>query len=247
MSLGYWLQTGQGGTFEFLIVILTFAFLLLTSPIYAAGATLTLSPASGTFNKGCTFSVDIKLDTGGAQTDGTDAILFYDQSRFAANTIRSGSIYSDYPGNNIDSTQGRITVSGLSSVSSAFSGNGTLASVDFIVLDTAPAGATIVRFDFDPQDKTKTTDSNVVERGTVTDILSQASNGNYVIGSGSCGTTITTVPGGGGSGGRGGTNDNTTPFPTQTLPQGGAFENTLILGSAGVLLTILGILGLILL
>ena len=64
--------------------------------------------------------MEIKLDTTGAQTDGTDAILIYDSSRLTATAITSGNIYPDYPGNNIDPS-GKINISGLASVSSAFS------------------------------------------------------------------------------------------------------------------------------
>ena len=96
------------------------------STIYAASATLSIQPASGTFNIGCPFTLDVFLDTGGARTDGTDAILFYDQSRFTAQKIRPGTIYADYPGTVIDATKGRVAISGISSLSSAFAGQGIL-------------------------------------------------------------------------------------------------------------------------
>lgn len=224
-----------------LSTLFAFCFLLFTfyyiQPANAAGATLSLSPATGTFNKGCNFTLDIKVDTGGVQTDGTDAILFYDPTRFTANTIRSGTIYSDYPGNAIDATAGRITVSGLSSVASAFSGAGTLASIDFTVLDTAPVGASQIKFDFDPNDKAKTTDSNVVERGTVVDTLNMVTDGSYTVGSGSC------------TGGKGGPLNSTpsastvTPTP-QALAKSGDTENIIIIAALGLALTLFGTLGL---
>lgn len=224
-----------------LAIVFTFPLFLLPSTIYAVGATLSLSPATGTFNRGCAFSLEMKLDTGGAQTDGTDAILFYDSTRFTATAVKSGTIYSDYPGNNIDSQQGKITVSGLASATSAFSGSGTLATIDFTVLENAPTGISQMKFDFDANDKAKTTDSNVVEKGTVADILSAVGNGSFTIGTGICGTVTPTIgvkPIGG-----------TEPLPTKTpvLPQSGSFETTMILASVGSLLVILGILGLALL
>src|SRR3989344_4893467 len=122
-------------SFKIYAVVLSFAFYLLTSPstAFAQAASLSLSPSSGTFNRSCTVTLDIRLDTAGAQTDGTDAILTYDASRLMATSITSGNIYPDYPGNNIDDTNGKITVSGLASVSSAFSGQGSLAVVNFTV------------------------------------------------------------------------------------------------------------------
>lgn len=215
------------------------------SPVLATGATLSLSPATGTFNQGCSFSVDVLLDTGGIPTDGTDAILFYDPTRFTATKIRSGTIYSDYPGNTIDAQGGKISINGLSSVSSAFSGTGVLTSVDFTVAAAAPAGISQIKFDFDPNDKAKTTDSNVVERTTVADVLNQVNNGNYTIGTGACGTIgVTPVSGGGPI--------IITPVPVETKvpPQEfpktppGTFEDTMVIVGVGTLLVLLGILGL---
>lgn len=174
---------------KLLLICFSAVSLLLFMPgnVLAAGSTLSLSPAVGTFNKNCNFSLQVMVDTGGYETDGTDAILTYDVTRFTASKINNGSIYQDYPGNNIDAQNGKITISGLSSVGSAYKGTGVLATVDFAVLENAPAGTSQVKFDFDPTDKSKTTDSNVVERGTMAETLNQVIDGNYVVGSGSCG------------------------------------------------------------
>jgi len=223
-----------------LTLLFTFAFLLLPffiPQVYAAGATLSLSPATGTFNQGCNFTLAINVDTGGAQTDGTDAILIYDQTRFVAKAIRSGTIYSDYPGNAIDATTGKVTVSGLSSVASAFSGAGTLAYVDFTVAEAAPAGASQIKFDFDPTDKAKTTDSNVVERNTVVDILSSVTDGSYTVGTGSC------LAGKGGPESTPSAVSYITPTP-KILSQSGDAENVMLIAAVGVSLTLFGALGL---
>lgn len=235
--------------------------LFSVNPVFAAAATLGLSPSTGTFNKGCPLALQINLNTGGAQTDGTDVILTYDTSRFNAISISSGSIYGDYPGNNIDATNGKITVSGLASVTSPFSGSGILATVNLQVLEAAPPGATQIKFDFDPANKSKTTDSNVVERGTVSDILSSVTNGNYTIGTGSCTAVATATPtpaAGGGTGlGQGSTGGVVTATPSggtiskggtdTSLPQAGTEQFTFTLVIVGSVLTVLGIFGLILL
>lgn len=227
--------------------------LALANPAYALAATLSLSPSSGTFNRGCQVKVDIKLDTGGKQTDGTDAIILYDQGKLTATNITSGTIYSDYPGNNIDDATGKINISGLASVSSAFTGTGTLATIDFTVKDSAATGATIVSFDY----KTggSTTDSNVVERGTVVDILSSVTNGNYTIGTGPCsGATPTPAPKGGGGQGAvvvvPSSPSADIPLkeaPVKQLPPAGSEQFTFMIAIVGSALTILGILGLALL
>lgn len=229
------------------LISLTFIFAV---PVQASAASLALSPATGTFNKGCSSNLDIVLDTGGEQTDGTDAILIYDNSRFTANSITSGTLYADYPGNNVDDATGRVTISGLASVSQAFSGKGVLGTVNFTVKENAPAGATQIKFDFDPNDKTKTTDSNVVQRGTVVDILSSVTNGSYTVGTGACGaqtgTGGTIVPAGDVSAPSGGV-ETKKPIPTKTLPSAGSESLTFTLAIIGSTLTILGVLGLALL
>ncbi len=241
--------------------LLVASLVILASPTSALAATLSLNPSTGTFNKGCDFSLTIDLDTTGTQTDGTDAILRYDSTRFTAKTITSGTIYPDYPGNNICENNalcpgtGKITVSGLAAVSAPFTGKGILATINFTVLPNAPSTATAMTFEFDPNDKIKTTDSNVVERGTVADVLNSVVNGNYTVGTG----TACTAQGATGTGtgtrlGQGQVGVSTPsgqiitqPIPTKTLPPAGSEKLTFTIAIVGVALTILGILGLALL
>lgn len=231
---------------KIIATITIFLSVFLLSPTAAYAAALSLSPSSGTFNKGCQFTVDINLNTEGAQTDGTDAVIFYDTSRLSATQLISGQIYSDYPGNNIDDQTGRITVSGLSSISSAFTGTGTLAKVNFTVKEAASVGATQVKFDFDPNDKSKTTDSNVVERGTVADVLNSVVNGNYTVGTGACGGQgqIIVQP----AGGTVSTASGAVKTPVQTIDdfvggKTGTEEFTYMVAILGVTMVVLGILG----
>lgn len=232
-------------------------YLLFVPVAYAASAALSLSPATGTFNQGCSFSLNIMVDTGGVNTIGTDSILFYDPTRFTAQAIRKGTIYSEYPGNSIDAQNGKVTVSGLASTTSAFNGSGILATIDFAVLTGAPAGASQMTFDFA---QGSTTDSNIVEKGTINDILSKITNGNFAVGTGVCGTTPTPTPTGSrggpitatGSGGRGtvaptlGGQGGIVPT-TAPLANSGDLNTTLIIGGAAGMLIMFGILGLALL
>lgn len=232
-------------------LILVTCYLIITVPAYADGATLTLSPATGTFNKGCSFSTDVMVDTGGADTDGTDAIVFYDATRLNATSITPGTIYSDSPGNSIDPQSGKITISGLASATQTFRGSGKLATINFTVLDTAPTGLTQLKFDFDPADKTKTSDSNVIERGTVSDVLSQVVNASYTIGTGTCanGTNPSPSPTLKPIGGPSGTSTPSatlapTPSPVpKKLPPAGDNVSFLMFGIVGGTLTLLGALG----
>lgn len=226
------------------IVALTAAlFFFLLSPASALAATLSMTPSSGQMNKGCDVTVTIELDTQGSQTDGTDVILTYDPTVLSIQQtdITKGKIYADYPGNSVDSTTGKISVSGIASVSEAYTGKGTFATLKFKVNSAAAAASTNVSFDFDPNNKTKTTDSNVVERGTIADVLSSVTNGAYTVGSGSCAQGIG-APGAS-------TLPLSTPvasvaaLPTSTLPEAGLLDNTILVASVGTLLVILGIAG----
>lgn len=272
---------------RFLLLILSFGLWVLASPAGVLAqttqtASLSVDPTNGTFNQGCAFSINITLDTGGVKTDGTDAILVYDASRLTATSITNGSVYPDFPGNNIDTQGGKITISGLASVSTPFSGRGTLATINFLVSPSAPAGATQIKFEFDPTGSSfpaqctqngtarNSCDSNVVQQGTVLDVLGAVNNGNYIIGTGSCtpqaspspapGSGVVQVPGGssgttrpGVIGGPGGTVFVSSPsansgfIPMKTLPPGGTQEFTFMLAILGSALTVLGILGLALL
>lgn len=236
---------------KYIISFFAFSFSLLVFPFaaLAQSATLSLDPASGAFNTECTFSLNVNLDTGGVATDGTDAILAYDTSRFTATSITKGTIYPDYPGNNIDAASGKITISGLASVSTPFSGKGTLATVNFKVAKEATAGVTQMTFDFDPNNKAETRDSNVVERGTVADILNTVVNGSYTIGTGTCGqATVSPRPVGAIATPSATLAPTYTPVPARrTLPDGGTPEQTFAVAIVGGILIVLGILGLALL
>lgn len=233
-------------------VTLTFFFFVLALPVQAQAASLSLSPTTGTFNRSCSFSLDINLNTAGVQSDGTDSILIYDNSRFTATSVTPGTIYSEYPGTNVDDSTGKVTISGLASVSQPFTGSGKLATVNFTVKENAPAGATQVKFDFDPNDMTKTTDSNVVQRGTVQDVLSSVVNGNYTVGTGNCTSSpspqATTNPGSGYKGAPYYSTPAAQPKEYKTLPPAGGNEQwTATLAIVGAVFTVLGILGLALL
>jgi hypothetical protein len=168
-------------------------------------------------------------------------ILSYDPTvlSIAQTDITNGKIYADYPGNSVDSAAGKISVSGIASVSEAYSGKGTFASLKFKVSSTAAAGATTLKFDFNPANKTNTTDSNVVERGTIADVLSSVTDGNYTVGTGSCaqgiGAPAATLP-------VSNPVASSASLPTR-LPEAGLLDNTVVVTSVGMLLVILGVVG----
>lgn len=246
-------------------------FLFLVFPSSAFAATLSLSPSNTTLNKGCSYSVDVNLNTQSADTDGTDALLTYDTSRITVVSITQGSVYPDYPAASFDRTAGTISISGLSSVSTPFNGNGKFATINLTVNSSGTTGSTTtIKFDFDPNNKGKTTDSNVVQSVTVQDILDSVVDGTYKIGNGKCTSgsgTGTSGTGGSGDdgtgqgglgddgtgtkGGKGGTSTGSGDLDTvvgggSNVPPG-ITDSTFFLSVFGSFLVILGIAGLALL
>ena len=231
-------------------------------PVVAQAATISFSPSSGTLNKGCEVTIDVNLDTQGVQTDGTDAIILYNPAQLSTSTaqITNGTIYPEFPGNSVDQAGGKIGMSGVSAVASPFSGTGVFAKIKFRVSDTLTAGTPIsLKFDFDPNNKTKTVDTNVVERGTIADVLSSVTDGNYTVGTGNCAQGVLTSTGGGSRlgpqgqalTGQSGTGTQSAQYqvykPNLNDVTGGAaglLDNTLAVSAVGILLVILGVAGL---
>lgn len=236
---------------KIILALTLFTYLLYPSLTFAA--TLTLSPASATFVRGCSYPVAILVNTEGKQVDGVDAILDYDPSRLTTtqDRIANGTVFPEFI-TSIDESTRKITIGGVTSVA-AFSGSGTFATINFTVPNEAPTGTTQLTFDFDQNDKTNTRDSNVVERATVVDLLSQVTNGSYTIAEnkGSCATgaspstapAYTTPRGATGPQATDSAQTEQQPIYKQ-LPKGGIFEQTIILATVGTIFIALGIIGL---
>src|SRR3989344_3946056 len=144
---------------------------------------LSFSPEGGTFSRGCNFSKTVNVDTAGFFTDGTDAVVKFDPKKLFVSSVANGLIYQNYPESRVDNNLGTIKISGLAS-SSPYQGSGVLATVNFSVKQEAGLGSTNLSFDFDPNNTSKTTDSNIVEHGTVREILGSVSSTTIMIGEG---------------------------------------------------------------
>jgi len=226
------------------IVLGLLSLIFMATPASALAATLSVSPPTGTFNQGCNFSVNVLVDTAGVITDGTDAVIKYDPARLTANApVIIGTIYPEYPIAIIDVAKGEIKVSGIASSSQSYSGSGVLATINFTVANSGTP--TALTFDFDPNNKGTTTDSNVVEKDSIRDVLSSVTNGSYTLGTNTCASQTATPGNPGGAAPRGAVS---TPSATQApLPDAGSETLTYTLAIVGSVLTVLGILGLALL
>lgn len=150
-------------------------------------AQLVMNPASATVNRNCLSSAEIKLNTGGRQTDGADVIVSFDPAKIQGMLLKKGSLYPEYLYTTIDNGSGKVKISAIASPTQSYSGEGVYATFYYRVKPDAPLGQAFLKFDFDPNDKTKTTDSNVVEKDTSAEVLSSVTDGNYTVGEGSCG------------------------------------------------------------
>ncbi|MBI2063536.1 MAG: hypothetical protein HYT65_00895 [Candidatus Yanofskybacteria bacterium] len=184
----------------------------------ASAATLVVSPSVADIIVGGTFSVNILLDTEGAEIHGVDVnALNYDPAILEvqdANGIISGVQIS--PGTLMpvvtynDVSGGRIVFSQVTNDGLTFNGQGVLVSINFTALKTGTANVT---FDFTPG---STIDSNVAEDGI--DALDGVTNGTYNI-------TVTTptptpTPDSSGDGGGDFTQSMPTPTPVPSIGPG---------------------------
>jgi hypothetical protein len=140
--------------------------LLLTTNAYAAS--LSVSPGNITITNGQEFQINVVLDTQSAAIVAVDAIIEYDPAMIEIVSISQGSIFSAYPVKTF--ANGEIRISALDSTfSSPYNGTGTLATITARGLQV---GTTNFNFVFSSG---STTDSNVVEEGTSSDLLGETS------------------------------------------------------------------------
>ncbi len=183
---------------------------------------------------GSQFAIDVMLDTGGQDVDGVDARIHFDKTILSGVTVQtSGGVFSSFPANNVDNTNGLVVLSAnVGSSTSTSPVNGSDLVVGTILYNpTSASSGTNLTYDFSPGSRN---DSNVVLSGTTTDpvdILESVSNASIVVTATSTatpaptvvGTTPTPVPG---------TTATPTPIVTAT-PIGGVSVN-LQLGFQGV-------------
>lgn len=180
-------------------------------------AALQLSPPGGTLDVDETMDVKINLSlSSGESVSGVDAELTFDNDKLQVTTIEESSLFNTYPISTYSNDNGTIQVSGITETGSSLSDGGTLATLTF---KGKSSGTAAVTFDFTSG---STTDSNVAEADTDTDLLESVVNGSY------------TVSGDGGVGGGTTSTDEETGLPTT-----GNQETTLALFLGGLL--VLGI------
>lgn len=119
--------------FKISLCILIFAFCIGVGDAGAASASLYFSPSGGNYTVGNTFSVDVKINTGGEKANAADATLVFDTDDLEAVGIsKNNSVFSLWVQEPIFSnSQGAINFAG-GKPSPGFSGTaGTIITVTF--------------------------------------------------------------------------------------------------------------------
>ncbi|OGE98128.1 MAG: hypothetical protein A3G89_01025 [Candidatus Doudnabacteria bacterium RIFCSPLOWO2_12_FULL_42_9] len=158
-------------------------FFVLCYVSVASAATLTVSPASGSYTAGQTFTVNVLLNTTSQPIDGVDffylkynpAILQVQDSDAATSGVQiiPGTLLTQTLANTVDAATGKITFSQVTTTGTSYNGSGTVASINFKGIAN---GTSTLAFDFTAG---STADTNVAGGGT--DKLTAVTNGSFTI------------------------------------------------------------------
>lgn len=165
-------------------------------PAASHAATLSLSPASGSFSPGSFFTVSIMINTSGSAIQGVDVdrlnynpalleVYDADASQSGAQ-ITPGNLMPITVMNSVDVSSGKILFSQITVGGATFTGSGVLAKVKFRV---KAVGTTNLTFDFSSG---STSDTNISSSGR--DVLTSVTNGSYNLTSSGAVTTPEPTP-----------------------------------------------------
>lgn len=133
--------------------------------------TITLTSTSNNLKLGESVKVNINVSSE-KMVDGVDVIVFYDpnllmveENTAAKKPVTPGSMFTDYPVNEVDQVKGRIGFSGIGSETKGIVAKGVMGTVNF---KAKAAGKAVITVDFK---KKSTVDSNIIETKTSKDII----------------------------------------------------------------------------
>ncbi|MDP2691873.1 MAG: alpha/beta hydrolase [bacterium] len=149
----------------------------------AQAAIFSLSPAAQTFRQECDSVVNMLIDTQGQMSNAADAVVLFNPNEIEIQEVQEGSLYEMYPGNQIDTSAGRILMTGFS-VLHPYNSTGAASTVFGSIIFRSKPGvtSTTLRFDFTPG---ASRDSNVASLES-DDLLTGVTNGSYTFELGSC-------------------------------------------------------------
>jgi chitodextrinase len=145
-----------------------------------SSAVLTLSPQTGTYNIGDTFTININANTAGKNITAVASYLKYNPTILQAiSTDITGSPFTVNFENTIDATNGKIKITQAAPAPGVNTTNGLIAKINFKTLKASNPSSDNITFDFTSN---LTNESNVLD-GTGTDFLSGVYNAKITVGS----------------------------------------------------------------
>lgn len=137
---------------------------------------LSLSPASGSFefDTSATYPVGIIVDSAGKDIDGVDVVISYDpvKVQIVGGKVNPTSVFTDFPLNQVDTQTGKIRFSALT-----FNAQPVTGVIGTFSFKPLIKGEVNFQIDYTPG---ATTDSNIAEHGSATDVLAKVSGATYI-------------------------------------------------------------------
>jgi len=117
-------------------ILAIFSFILaliggLPTATQAAGASLYLSPSSGSYIKGQIFSVSVKLNSGGTAISAADGSLSFNDKLEVVSVSKSGSIFNLWVPPNLTFSNSSRTIRFAGGTTKSFNGIGTIFTITF--------------------------------------------------------------------------------------------------------------------
>ena len=165
------------------------ALALQTVHAQEAGVSLTLEPATGSYELDNTFDIELKLNTGGAESDHTEAYLEYDPTLLqvvdadeeeVGVQISPGELYETVLANLADEEEGTIEFSQLSLNPEAYYSTSEAQVLATITFQVLAAGETNLNFVFTGAEQ-DLEDSNVYNAETNEDMLTSVEGATFTL------------------------------------------------------------------
>ncbi len=138
--------------------------------------TLSLSPESGQFEfvQNATYPVGIVLDSGGKSVDGVDVVITYDPQKvqIVGGKVNPTNVFSEVPLNQVNTQTGTIRFSALTFDPQPVTG--VVGTFSFRPLSAGEVNFVLV------YSQGATTDSNIAEHGSASDVLGNVMNATYL-------------------------------------------------------------------
>lgn len=208
----------------FILIVFILILFPLIKPQSVLAQTMSFDPSTMGAVSGNQFSVNININTGSQQTSSADAMILFDSSILAIQSVSNGGFYSQFASNPISGTTNKYLISGFEVSPLTYkSGSGVLAT---IVFQAKSNGTSPVSFECTPG---SSADTNIALGTTAADIIncSALTPANYTVGP-SGATPVTQNTSG----------NSATP---SVLPRSGSTEVTFVALGVGVILAVIGL------